>query len=547
MRLYRQLPVFVIFNLCWMANSATGYGQDFTSSNLPIIVIETMEGDYIPDEPKVYAHMGVIFNGDGQVNNISDPFNNYDGIIGIERRGSSSQSFPKAQYSIELWTPVGSDSSAALLGMPMEEDWVLFAPYNDKSLMRDWLAYKLGNDMGRYAPRTKYCELILNGEYQGIYVLMEKIKRDPKRVDISKLEPEDNSGDDITGGYILKLDKFSGNGGSGFVSQVSPENNQLGQQIVFQYDYPEPEVITFEQQRYIKQYVTTFESVLIGKDYDNPFQGYRAYIDVGSFVDFMIMNEVSKNVDGYRLSTYLNKDKNSSGGLLKMGPIWDFNLGFGNANYCTSGEPFGFVYEFNSICSQDYWLIPFWWKRLLQDSYYKKKLVARWMELRAGKFSTSNVHAYIDSVAMVLNQESQQRNFQRWPVLNTWIWPNLYVGATFQDEVNFLKEWVSQRMDWLDNQWDEGYVTSAEEGIGVTVNVFPNPSPDHWMIKSEKALSQAALQLVDVYGNIRYSQELAGIKRLDVIIDGGQLAPGLYFLKIRSGSHSEVRKIIKSN
>src|SRR5688572_1076543 len=151
--------------------------ESFTSSNLPIVVINT-NGQTIVDDPKIVADMGIIHNAPGVRNHITDPFNNYNGKIGIEIRGSSSQMFPKKQYGIELADVNGDGVEASLLDLPAEEDWILFAPYNDKSLMRDVLAYKLGRDQGRYAPRTKYCELVLNGEYMGIYVLIEKIKRD---------------------------------------------------------------------------------------------------------------------------------------------------------------------------------------------------------------------------------------------------------------------------------------------------------------------------------------------------------------------------------
>lgn len=145
----------------------------FSSSNLPIVVINT-NGQEIVDEPKISADMGIIFNGPGVRNNLTDPFNNYDGKIGIEIRGSTSQSFPKKQFGFELLDEAGESVDASLLGLPAKDDWILFAPYNDKSLMRDVLAYRLAHDLDGYASRFKYCELVLNGQYHGIYVLLEK-------------------------------------------------------------------------------------------------------------------------------------------------------------------------------------------------------------------------------------------------------------------------------------------------------------------------------------------------------------------------------------
>src|SRR5690606_24210146 len=162
----------------------------FTSSNLPIVVINT-NGQIIPDDEKITADMGIIYNGPGIRNNITDPFNNYNGKIGIEVRGSTSQWFPKKQYAVETRDISGEDTSVSLLGFPEESDWILFAPYNDKSLMRDVLVYKVSSLLGRYASRSMYCEVVLNSEYVGVYVLLEKVKRDGDRVDIKKLEPGD--------------------------------------------------------------------------------------------------------------------------------------------------------------------------------------------------------------------------------------------------------------------------------------------------------------------------------------------------------------------
>lgn len=540
-RICAVLPVFFLF--C----SQAGVAQSFTSSNLPIIIIETPPFTYIPDEPKLLVRMGVIDNGPGVRNNLTDARNGYDGYAGIERRGSSSASFPKSQYGIELRTSAGADTSAALLGLPVEEDWVLFAPYNDKSLMRDVLAYKMGRDLGRYAPRTRYCELVIDGAYQGIYVLIEKIKRDRNRVDISKLETHENSGDDLTGGYILKIDKPTGNFSGGFASRYPPELARQGQKINFLYEYPEYGQITTQQESYIRQFINDFEGVLAGPDYDDPFQGYRAYADIESFVDFLIMNEVSKNVDGYRLSTFVHKARNSDGGKLRMGPIWDFNLGYGNANYCTSGEPEGFVYEFNSVCSDDFWLVPFWWKKLLRDSYFKKALLARWRELRANQFSTANLHAYIDSVATVLNQESQQRNFEKWPVLNSWLWPNLYLANTFQGEVDILKWWVQQRLTWLDTRWDDDFVTSAENAFGVTT-VFPNPASIDWTVNlGAPAGRNCSWQLTDARGKT-IREEILAEGSSDFIIEGEGLNGGLYFLRlIRANTPVAMIKLVRSS
>jgi hypothetical protein len=522
------------------------WAQTLSSSNLPIVVIETEGNASVPYEPKGLAHMGIIFNEGGR-NNTTDAFNNYNGKIGIENRGSSSLMFPKVQYGIELWNNELSDTSVSLLNLPSEEDWVLFAPYNDKSLMRDVLAYKMGRDLGRYAPRTVFCELILNNDYKGIYVLIEKIKRDANRVNISKLAATELGGEDLTGGYILKIDKFSGNGSAGFNSKIRPYSGTIDQKIYFHIDYPEPGSLQTQQAAYIQKFIDDFESTLYSKSFTDPDQGYQAYIDVDSFIDFMIINEVSKNVDGYRLSTYLHKDKNSKGGKLHMGPIWDFNLGFGNANYCTSGNPEGFVYVFNSICPEDFWLVPFWWSRLHNDTNFKKRLGERWIELRNGAFQTEKLHAYIDSVATVLD-ESQKRNFQRWPVLGVNLWPNFYVGQTFQAEVDFLKTWVAARMEWLDGKW-ENYVTEAEGDLpGGNFSVFPNPGGSEWKVEySVTKPETVSFEIVDSQGRVIHEvQRFNAGASMKETLDIRKVPPGVYMIRMKlNGVTTATRRAVK--
>jgi hypothetical protein len=540
----------VVISLCFLFQVETSEAQSpsFTSSNLPIVVINT-SGQTILDEPKITASMGIIDNGAGTRNNITDPFNIYDGKIGIEIRGSSSQSFPKKQYGIELRDEAGAGISVPLLGMPAEEDWVLFAPYNDKSLMRDVLAYKLGRELGWYAPRTRFCEVILNGQYEGICVLIEKIKRDKNRVDVNKLNPDEILGDDLTGGYIIKIDKETGSGNGGWTSQFPPPNRNGTQTIFFQYDYPKAADINMQQKAYIKDFMANFEGALSSTTFNDPVIGYEKYIDVNSFIDFFIANEISKNVDGYRLSTYLYKPKDSDGGKLHMGPIWDFNLGFGNANYCTQGNPEGWVINFNTICNGDFWLIPFWWNRLNQDGMYRSKMAARWAELRADKFQTSKILNYIDSVYTLLNAEAQQRNFQRWPVLNTYVWPNYYVGNSFQDEVNWLKNWVTNRLNWMDTNMPQVITGAVESVSDFTVSTFPNPFEHD--ITIEYTITQPGkitIELFDVMGKpvatSRETRDNSGTYQLT--IQANEFAKGVYYYKANSESSiSIIGKIIK--
>lgn len=528
--------------------------QTFTVSNLPIIVINT-NGQTIKDEPKIIASMGIIDNGPGVKNSLTDAFNNYNGKIGIEIRGSSSQMFPKKQFGIELIDDLGAGFSAPLLGMPPEEDWVLFAPYNDKSLMRDALAYKLGRDLGRYAPRTRFCEVMINGSYEGVYVLIEKIKRDNNRVDINKLNPDENSGDNLTGGYIIKIDKETGSGNGGWTSSYPPPGRNGTQTIFFQYDYPKAADVTSQQKTYIQQFMANFEGTLFGTNFTDPVNGYSRYMNVNSFIDFFIANEISKNVDGYRLSTYLHKQRDSDGGKLNMGPIWDFNLGFGNANYCTQGNPEGWVTNFNSVCSQDFWLIPFWWHRLNQDPAYRSRLAARWSSLRTDQYQSTKLISYIDSLYAVLNfvlpgegTSAQQRNFQRWPVLGQYVWPNYYIGPTFQSEVIWLKDWITNRLNWMDANMPSVITGVAENNRNLTVAAFPNPFNKEIIIDYKLEMAGTfGITLFDLLGRpvltATENQIQAGAYQL--ILQAQGLPAGAYYYKATSESGSTSGKVIK--
>ena len=408
-------------------------------------LIEVVTNGAIVDEPKVRSILKITEQGEVT----------HEGIAGIEIRGASSQMFDKKSYGLETWDSNNEDINVSLLGMPEEEDWVLHGPFSDKSLMRNKLIYDLSNDMGRYASRTKFVELIINGNYKGVYVFMEKLKRNKDRIAIEKLRPDENSGDDLTGGYILKIDKVAGsNVGNGynnqnsFASEFEPPFTGGGE-IRFLYEYPDAREISTQQRDYIKKYVQDFESALASDDFKDPVTGYRAYADVESFVDFFILNEISHNVDGYRLSTFMHKDKN---GKLTMGPIWDFNLAFGNADYCGGGNTDTWAYRFNERCPGDFWSVPFWWYRLLEDPDFVVLLKNRWFELRSNVFSNQAVLGRISGYQDEMKEvDAINRNFSKWNILGKWIWPNNFVGTTYDAERIYMEDWIVDRMDWLDS------------------------------------------------------------------------------------------------
>ncbi len=430
---------------------------EFTSSNLPIIVIETDTLEIV-DEYRIVAQMGIISNGDNVRNHMDDSYNNYSGNISIEFRGSTSQVFPKKSYGFETQDADGNNLNVSLLDLPEENDWVLYAPFIDKSLIRNILSYQLAGELGNYAPRTKLCELVLNGEYRGVYVLIEKIKRDKNRVDIAKLKPDEISGDDLTGGYILKMDKLTGNSGSYW-------STSLGGGIYFQYEYPKYDEILPQQQDYILNYLNNFEQALVSDQFADPENGYRKYLDESSFVDFFIINEISKNVDGYFLSTFLFKDKESRGGKLTIGPVWDFNLAFGIADFREGYKTDGFQVRINPS--------PWWWDRLFQDPKFVSEIRSRWSHIRSTHFTNEVILENIDSLSLLL-EESQQRNFERWDILDYQIWPTYYLCKSFEDEIDRLKSWTTERLRWLDQNL-ESWTRIETISTNLEIRIYPNP------------------------------------------------------------------------
>ena len=419
-------------------NEMIAVDVNYTESNLPIISINTF-GENIPDEPRINAQMGIINNNSG-TNNIEDDFNDYNGRITIEKRGNSSQEQEKPPYRFETIDDNGENNNVKLLGLPEENDWILYAPWSDKSLMRNVLIYSLSNDMGRYAPRSEFVELYLNNEYRGVYVLMEKIKRDKNRVAISSLDPNSNFGDNLTGGYILKFDwAETGDNNGGFFSLIDG--------MRYNYHYPKPDEISSEQESYIQSFINSYENIMNSNKY-NSEQGYSKFIDIGSFVDFIILQEISRNVDAYGLSTYIYKDKESINNMLTAGPIWDFNHGFGNCDYYKAWETDGWNISYTY---EDMDQRAFWWFKLWNDDNFKEMVKDRYKVLRKSILSTTNINTKVDQYVSELGN-SVNKNFTKWPILGEYIWPNKEVFDTYQEEIIYLKSWINNRLTWMDSE-----------------------------------------------------------------------------------------------
>lgn len=520
--------------------------QSFTSSNLPLVIINT-NGQEIPDDPKITASMGIIANGANQRNAITDNYNQYNGTIGIELRGQSSQQFPLKSYSIELRDNTGKSIEQSLFGLPKESDWILYAPYNDKTLMRNFLAYTMSREMGRWAANCRYVELILNGEYRGIYVFMERIKRGSGRVNITKLNSTDINGDAVTGGYIFSIDKEA----DGWFSNYKPLNSTNNQTIQFSYIYPKASSITSAQSSYLKNFVDSFELALQNAETKNYPLNWRNFADENSFIDYLIINEISRNIDGYRLSSYFHKDRNSKDGRIKAGPVWDYDLAFRNANYCTGSGYAGWIYDsFNKTCPKDYWQIPFWWDVITKDVRFKSLLRCRWKELRQTSLSWARINTLIDSVA-TLTTEARGRHFAKWPVLGQYVWPNpTPIASNYSDELLYLKEWIENRIKWMDaNMPNEGdcfdYPNDASNGIQLSLS--PNPMQEEGSILLKLRTNGVIhLRILDYNGRIVYQATKDALNYNRFSLSVTHLQKGTYVLQaISSNGEQAQQKFIK--
>lgn len=445
-------------NSAILALSILTYGaitaQDFESSNLPLIVINT-NGQEIVDEPDIVAGITVIDNGTGNLHTLDDtPV--YVGNVNIEKRGSSSLDFDKNNYALETIDDLGADLDTNLLGFGKEEDWILHGPWADKSLLRNALSMKIFREMGHYSSATRFCELFINDDYRGVYVFMEKIKRDDDRVDIAKLAENDLTGDDVTGGYIIKFDWHEGGGWDSQYSSVGGEN------LYFQYFYPKENLIQPEQEEYIEAFVDSFEMALFSDNFENQWGvRYNQYVDIYSFIDQLLINELSKEVDGYKLSTFMHKDKYSNDPRLKAGPVWDFNIAWFNSDYCAGGAHTGWL--FSEMNCEDLELMPRWWERFWADDYFLDALNCRWNELKENVLSESWLHAYIDESQALLT-DAAARNYERWDILDEYTWAHpVDPPGTWVGEVDILKEWVSDRLAWMDQNMPGNCALSLDE------------------------------------------------------------------------------------
>lgn len=442
------------------------FAIDVGNSEIPYLVINT-SGRQILYEPRIPATLK-IYERQALVQ---------EQTIGIEYRGKTSYRLSdKKGFNIESIDATGEGMDVSFFGMPEEEDWRLVGHVVnlkekyawDQSLMYNHVGYELSRNIGKYASRTKFVEVELNGEYLGVYIFMEKLKRSDERINIRSLNATSTN---LTGGYILTIDKSSpGDAAIGkplayfdnnweddarYTAAISfrssfdifgrplgsapfgpPYHAQMYLETYFMYEYPKAENITEAQKKYIADYITAFEASLLENDLNSANPAYLNFIGLDSFVDYFIITELCRNVDAYRLSTYLQKDRS---GKLEMGPVWDMNIAFDEGGRIPMNK---WVAQYNEVVSNDAWMVPFWWTRLLQSERFKSAVKVRWQALRGGALSDGQLTGLVDASAKHLKDNGAvQRNYAKW---------DKGIGINYDASIVRLKQFLTDRATWMD-------------------------------------------------------------------------------------------------
>ncbi|MBR4147096.1 MAG: CotH kinase family protein [Bacteroidales bacterium] len=479
------LTILMIFMGLWLR------AQILSDSNLPIVVIETDGGVNIPDEPKVLGTMKIIWHPDGSRNYLSDldnpAFLDYDGRIGIEIRGSSSQMLSKKPYGLTtLQDDNVTNNNVSILGMPRENDWVLNSLAFDATGMRDVLSYELSEKLGQYAPRRVYCEVMINGDYKGLYAFMEKIKADEHRVNIVKMDETCNSYPEVTGGYITKADKTTGNDPVAWTMQGYGGGWWWGGESTdFIHHYPKPENITAAQNNYIKNVFQQLASVS-GQYNTSIVNGIPSVIDIPSFVDFYMIAEYSSNVDVYSLSTFFHKDRK---GKLRAGPVWDYNLAYGHDEFGNRSRYD--VWQFDNSDNNG----PKFFKDLFDTDLFHCYLARRWNELtqRGQPLNYDVVCARIDEIDAWIG-EGIGRDNQRWHQMNNHV-----------SEIQSMKTWLLQRTNWLTANFGSCAACSEVEVPPLVISKIHYHPEDWWAVDGDH------LEFIEITNNGDEEVDLTGI------------------------------------
>ena len=439
-----------------------------TAHDLPVVVLDSYGAGAVGDDWRSTAFMAFAPSPGGTTNLTAAP--ELVSRAGYHLRGQSSRMFAKLPYRLELRDNTDDDLDLPLLGMPAESDWVLRGPFSDKSLVREALVLDLGRELGLQVPRYRFVEVYVNedaqpvssDDYRGVYLLLETIKNQKNRLDLKSLDEDDVTPPKVEGGYILKFEWLAAEGTTLTCTGSSSCWTDL--------ELHDPEELVPAQQAYITDYVQRFHDALHSSDPANPTTGYPAYIDVDSFVDQVVVNELSREMDSYIRSQYFYKDR---GGKLVAGPLWDYDLAFGVGGYFGNEQTSGWQFDqVRTPAGND------WFRTLMHEPTFVNRVKVRWQELRRGALSDANLRTRLDVLTAPLSAAAT-RNFQKYPNLTTSLIGPFITSTTptWQGQVQDLRSWLLRRTAWLDSSAGWGGPTTPLPTTEPTTTPEPTPEP----------------------------------------------------------------------
>ena len=377
-------------------------------TGLPIVYIET-DGSVQIDSKDDYVL------GETNIDGGRD-YENFPSVpMKIRGRGNSTWQFPKKPFQMKL------DDKAEFLGMPNDKKWLFLAEYADKTMLRNTIAFEMGYISNLdWTPMAKFAEVYINGDYNGTYNITQKVEESDNRVAIGDT------------GYLLELDQLE---------RLDSDDVYFESAVTerFIINIKEPNLDAGSDKfTYIQNLITNFENNLFSQNFTDEATGYRQFIDMDSFIDWFLISEITKNVDSMFFSSiYLNV---MPGEKIKMGPLWDFDLSFGNVDYADSRYPEGWWVKYNP-----------WYERLFEDPAFVEVVRNRFEYFNNNRDYILNK---IDTYAEKLKW-AQEENDDKWQTIGVYVWPNPVIFDTYQEEVDHMKAWYETRMDWLESALDD--------------------------------------------------------------------------------------------
>jgi hypothetical protein len=483
--------------------------QQLTS--LPTLYITTESGARIAD--------GVNWIPGKVIVESSDSSENLSATMTIRGRGNSTWRLAKKPYRIKL------NQKTNFLNLPAhEKDWVLLANHADKTLIRNALAFKISSLLGfEFTPAVRFVDVVLNTNFIGNYMVTDQIERGKLRVDIDKLDSTDLEEPAVSGGYLVEIDGFATSEPVWFSSSKS---------VPVTVKYPDDKDITPEQFKYIRNFTNRFESRLFADDFTDPHTGYKSMVDTTSLINWYLASELTGNPD-YLWSTYLYKRRAED--KFYFGPLWDFDIAFNNDHRL--GDAVNLLMR-NHAFNPRQWMNRFW-----EDEWFRNAAYLRWQELVDNGLQDSLVN-YIQETTTLINA-SQQLNFNRWKVLNQRVYNEPFLFPTYQQGVEFLSAYVSQRIAFLTTSLAKTQTihTALDEGITAeSFAVYPNPVSDKLYIDN-KGSEEKAISIYSMDGRLVFTSRVAASDRSIVDCKSLQLRSGIYLVKVGAS----VQKISVTN